>query len=114
MSFVSSNTKLIDPIYFFSFNGATFKTEPSSKFPHKEVMALGSYRNSPFVTGHYSSTNGLKTEILDYNSQKWEQLADYPFSNGDRYVDQVIQRNFNTFVKSNLFQHIILCYCFNQ
>ena len=97
MSFVSSNTKLIDPIYFFSFNGATFKTEPSSKFPHREVMALGSYRNSPFVTGHYSSTNGLKTEILDYDSQKWEQLADYPFSNGDRYVHQLIQRNFINF-----------------
>ena len=89
MSFVSSNTKLIDPIYFFSFNGATFKTEPSSKFPHREVMALGSYRNSPFVTGHYSSTNGLKTEILDYDSQEWEHLADYPFSTGNRYTSYV-------------------------
>merc|ERR1711990_267087 len=47
-------------------------------------MALGSYRNSPFVTGHYSLPNGLKTEILDYDSQKWEQLADYPFSTGNR------------------------------
>ena len=68
---------------FSSFNGATLKTEASSKFPHYDVMSLGSYRNSPFVTGSYE-TNGLKTEILDYDSEKWEQLADYPFSNTDR------------------------------
>ena len=53
-------------------------------FPHYDVMSLGSYRDSPFVTGQYSSTNGLKTEILDYDHEKWEQLADYPFSNGNR------------------------------
>ena len=76
--------KLIDLINIFSsFNGATFKTEQSSKFPHFDVMAIGSYRNSPFVTGSYE-TNGLKTEILDYDSEKWEQLADFPFSTGDR------------------------------
>ena len=61
-------------------------------------MALGSYQNSPFVTGHYSSTNGLKTEILNYDSEEWKQLADYPFSNGDRYVQQLIQRNFSNFL----------------
>ena len=49
-------------------------------------MALGSYRNSPFVTGHYDYTNGFKTEILDYEAGEWTQKADYPFSNGDRYV----------------------------
>ena len=76
--------KLIHLINIFSsFNGATFKTEPSSKFPHYDVMSLGFYRNSPFVTGSYE-TNGLKTEILNYDSEKWEQLADYPFSNTDR------------------------------
>ena len=96
MSFVSSNEKssdkcrVTDIIYFFSFDGETFKTEASTKFLHQNVLALGSYRNSPFVTGHGSSTNGLKTEMLDYDSEKWEQLADYPFSTGDRYVHQVI------------------------
>ena len=83
MSFVSSNTKLTHLNYFSSFNGATFKTEPSSKFPHYNVMALGSYRNSPFVTGQFYSTNGLKTEILNYGEQNWQQVADYPFSNGN-------------------------------
>ena len=83
MSFVSLDTSSPDKL-FSSFNGATFKTEQSSKFPHFDVMALGSYRNSPFVTGSYE-TNGLKTEILDYDSEKWEQLADYPFSTGNKY-----------------------------
>ena len=68
----------------FSFDGINFKTEASSQFPHS-VMALGSYRNSPFVTGHYD-TNGLNTEILDYAAGEWKQEADYPFSNGDRFI----------------------------
>ena len=50
-------------------------------------MALGSYKNSPFVTGQDSSTNGLKTEIFDLEAKEWVQFADYPFSNGNRYVD---------------------------
>ena len=75
------------PIYFklysktfFSFDGTDFKTEPSSNFPHFYVLSLGSYQNSPFVTGHNSNTNGLKTEILDYEVGEWSSAADYPFS----------------------------------
>ena len=71
---------------FSSFDGTNFKSEESSQFPHNSVLVLGSYRNSPFVTGHNSYTNGLKTEILDYEAGEWKQTADYPFSNGDRYV----------------------------
>ena len=51
-------------------------------------MALGSYKNSPFVTGHDSSSNGLKTEILNLGSGEWEQAGDYPFSNGNKYVSK--------------------------
>ena len=69
--------------FFFSFDGTNFNSEVSSQFPHRDVLALGSYRNSPFVTGHSS---GLNTEILDYEAGQWKQAADYPFSNGDRYV----------------------------
>ena len=74
---------------YSSFNGETFKKEASSKFSHKYVFALGSYRDSPFVTGHYHVTgatweNGLSTEILNYESGVWENAADYPFSNRDR------------------------------
>ena len=80
---------------FSSFDGQNFKAEASSKFPHRYVYALGSYRNLPFVTGQYSSKNGLKTEILKSRSGEWEQADDYPFSgDGDRYVS-------NDFLRSN-------------
>ena len=91
MSFVSLNEKknnLSNRNCIPSFNGTTFKTEASSKFPHLNVMALGSYRNLPFVTGHNSPTNGLKTEIFNYGSGEWELTHDYPFSNGNRYVSK--------------------------
>ena len=94
MSFVSSIIKFTDIIemILFSFNGETFKTEASSKFPHYYVLALGSYRNSPFVTGDNNgfNSNGLKTEILDLEAKEWVQLADYPFSNSNRYVDFLV------------------------
>ena len=73
-----------------SFNGVTFKMEPSSNLPHYNVKALGSYRDSPFVTGQYSSTEALYTEILDYEAQTWEQVANYPFARpigGTWYVE---------------------------
>ena len=86
MSFVSSKVNWPHLNCFSSFNGETFKTQPSTKFPHEYIYQLGFYRNSPFVTGHGSSENGLKTEILDpYGSREWEQADDYPFSSGDRY-----------------------------
>ena len=70
------------------FNGEDenifFKTEASSNFSHRDVNALGSYRNSPFVTGSSSSYDGLKTEILDHSDGQWNQVADYPFTNGER------------------------------
>ena len=70
------------------FNGEDenifFKTEASSNFSHRDVNALGSYRKSPFVTGSdWSSTDGLKTEILDRAAGHWYQVADYPFTNGE-------------------------------
>ena len=65
---------------FFRFNGNSFKTEPSSKYSHENVGALGNYRGSPFVTG---GNTGVKkrtvTEILNYKSQEWNQADDYPF-----------------------------------
>ena len=95
MSFVSLNKKLSGPIKIvLSFNGETFKAEASSKFPHANVCALGSYRNSPFVTGQDHWENGLKTEIFNYKyGGVWEQAGDYPFSGGNtygRYVSDLI------------------------
>ena len=93
MSFVSSNKLFSIPQRIFRYNGETLKTEPSSKYSHYAVLALGSYRNSPFVTGSDSLRNGLKTEILDYDAGQWNDAKDYPLkytSNGDRYIFTII------------------------
>ena len=83
MSLVSlKNPFLFILIVFSRFNGTSVKKEPSSKFSHENVYALGSYRDSPFVTGRACEWNGLKTERLDYKAGKWIQAKDYPFSNG--------------------------------
>ena len=72
-------------IVFISFDGTNFITEASSQFSHSDVWALGNYQNSPFVTGGNLLTNGLKTEILNYEAGQWSLAKDYPFAeNGDR------------------------------
>ena len=86
---------------FLSFDGTNFKSEARSKFYHAYVSILGSYRDSPFVTGHFSFTEGLKTEILDYESGEWKQAVDYPFSNGDRYVLRLSSEINQTEMSSN-------------
>ena len=75
---IKQNTFIIS---LFSFNGSTFKTEPSSKFLHSGVYALGNYKDSPFVTGDLSSStvDGLVTEILDYENSEWVRAEDYKF-----------------------------------
>jgi len=69
-----------DVNYFLSFDEVSFKMEPSSKFPHSKVNALGSYRQSPFVTGSCwgKVRNGFRTEILNYKDGHWNQAADHP------------------------------------
>ena len=52
-------------------------------------MALGSYKDSPFVTGSWGPHSNLETEILDYGARAWVQYPDkfYPFTNGgNKYV----------------------------
>ena len=85
MSLVSSNKFIsLTQKYFSRFDGTSVKTEPSSEFSHDLVHALGSYRNSPFVTGSdylaYGLEHSLQTEILDYKERKWIQAKAYPFS----------------------------------
>ena len=71
---------------YLRFDGVNFTREESSIYPHNEVRSLGNYRNSPFVTGQSNAINGLKTEILNYETNTWVEVDDYPFSNGDRFV----------------------------
>ena len=76
---------------YFSFNGSTFQTEPSTTFAHYLTTSLGNYRDSPFITGSRDNASGqvidaLKTEILNYESSTWVQADDFPFSNSQQYV----------------------------
>ena len=82
--------KLTEPtkIIVLRFDGVTFEVKASSKYRHGG-STLGSYRNSPFLTGDYSA-NGLKTEILDIVAREWERVADYLISDGDRWVNSTI------------------------
>ena len=64
-------------------------------------MALGSYRNSPFITGDISSEYGLKTEVLDFEAKKWAQVAEYPYSSGNRYICLKIQENFSSILQND-------------
>ena len=53
---------------------------------------MGSYKDTPFVTGSWGSPNAeanLETEILDYGAGEWvhDPKKYYPFTNGgDKYV----------------------------
>ena len=93
-----TNLKYLTKKYFLRFDGSAFQTEASSNFPHYLVGTLGSYRDSPFITGGYHnhfesipnmrqfSTSGLKTEVLNYGTSTWVEADDYPYSTGDKYV----------------------------
>lgn len=82
--------------YFLSFDGnvssSSGKIEADTKISHAGVGALGSYKDSPFVTGRQADENGFATEILDYKNGIWIQAEDYPKryltpNQADRYVE---------------------------
>ena len=93
--------------HFSSWDGETFKTEAPTVFTHYLAMSLGSYRDSPFVTGSsaYGSVaqDGLETEILDYASGTWVQAEDYPFSRNDRYVLEKCKIIFHIWTHDQIF-----------
>ena len=61
------------------FDGTLFKTEKPSTHHHRLTYALGIYKEQPFVTGSHYPYN-KQTEIMNYGSQQWNVVAEYPFS----------------------------------
>lgn len=57
--------------YYFSFNGVTFKKEPSTQAGHQNVFALGNFKDSPFITGSDFTYFGVTTSILNYEQGVW-------------------------------------------
>jgi len=59
---------------FFSFDGQTIQTEPSSNNEHG-YASLARFRNIPMVVGDY---NGISVE--KFSSGKWNVMDDFPFA----------------------------------
>ena len=69
-----------------SKNGTlTVKKEISSKYEHRDVLSLASYRGSPFVTGSFGPFHN-KTELLNINEMQWETKADFPYRYSDPHL----------------------------
>ena len=104
MSFVSLITKLESlRNYFLSFDGVTTQLETSSNFPHYRALALGNYRDSPFITGDYTTPSAyLKTEILNYETDTWVEVADYPFSTNRYAKYKCVVISWNMLIKKHL------------
>ena len=103
--------------YFFSFDGDKFQETDDSYFDHSETFGLGNYRGKAFTTGCSpkssewdskdwrgdKSSCKRRTEIMDmWDGGYWrtrheienlfivpEQIPDYPFATGDKYVFHV-------------------------
>ena len=78
-----------DTEVYYSWQRRWMKRDASSQFCHYNVLALGSYRESPFVTVNDALSERLKAEIHNIGTEKREQVADFPFSNGDRWVYKI-------------------------
>ena len=44
------------------------------------ISKLASYKGQPFIVGHFEFFAGnSRTELFDFDTQAWSQMADYPF-----------------------------------
>ena len=55
----------------------TIENKISSKYEHRFVLSLASYRGSPFVTGSDKPNHNI-TELLNINQMQWETKAEFP------------------------------------
>ena len=67
-------------IFFFRFDGETYQSAGSSAYSHKRTYGLANYRGRALTTGCYSSSCGVKTELMDMNTLRWSIGPDYPFT----------------------------------
>ena len=60
-----------------SFDGLNFVPEAETSYNHSFTNSLGSYNETPFITG---SSRNVKTEIFDPKSDSWTLSVDFPFA----------------------------------
>ena len=64
-----------------SFDGDNFETNASSKCNRAYTYGLANYRGSSMTTGSYWKSNCfVKTEIYNFESNRWNDAPDYPHS----------------------------------
>ena len=61
----------------FSYDGSVFHNQADSKNKHEDT-SLAKIDGAPLAVGG-SSLNNVKAEILDISSNKWTEVADYPY-----------------------------------
>ena len=67
--------------FVFSFDGENFENAASSKCDHDYTDGLAVYRGKALTTGSfYNSTCYVQTEIYDFGTNQWSDVADYPFA----------------------------------
>ena len=75
------NDNRFETFYFLSFDGNNFETFASSTCDHYAAYGLANYRGSPMVTGSFSDSDCyVKTEIYNFETNRWNDALDYPFS----------------------------------
>ena len=62
------------------FNGTIFQNQPHSLYNHKSVDHLGSFQLAPFTLGGTYPSSNRKTEMFNFTSNQWNELADFPFA----------------------------------
>ena len=68
-------------IYFLSFDGDNFETVASSTCDHDWTLGLANYRGSPMTTGSYLNSGCfVKTEVYNFETNRWNDALDYPYS----------------------------------
>ena len=67
-------------IITFSFDGTNFETAGSAKCDHYVTYGLANYRGKAITTGSWNSGCSVRTELYDFETDQWNDAADYPFA----------------------------------
>jgi len=64
-----------------SFDGDSYDSVESSKYPHYYTRGLANYKNQALTTGCYSPSECyVKTELMDMETLQWSDGPDFPFA----------------------------------